>query len=311
LAENRQMQKNDQGPDATRLQQAIERQLGDLMGEALAPALYLVATPIGNLADVTLRALAILTQAGLVYCEDTRHSRHLLEHYGISRRLKSYHEHNAEQERPRILAELEAGRSVALMSDAGTPLISDPGFKLVREALEAGIAVRSVPGSSAPLVALTSSGLPPHSFLFAGFLPVKSTGRRARLAELKAIPATLIFFEAPSRLAESLSDMADVLGATRIAAVARELTKRHEEVRRGTVAELAAWAAEGGHRGELVVLVAPATTRDVGDNEIRDQLGPALSSMSVRDASKTIADELGVPKSRVYDLAVRMKRGEA
>ncbi len=311
MAENRQLQKNNTGHEGDSLRQAVARELDALLATPPAPALYLVATPIGHLGDVTLRALAVLTHADLVYCEDTRHSRHLLERYGIARRLRSYHEHNAEQERPRILAELAAGRSVALMSDAGTPLISDPGFKLVRDAIEAGYPVTSLPGPSAPVVALTSSGLPPDTFLFAGFLPAKAAGRRARLAELAATPASLIFFEAPSRLAETLSDMADVLGGTRAGAVARELTKIHEEVRRGSLQELAVWAAAGGTRGEIVVLVAPADAHEVGDDDIRERLEVALSASSVRDASKAVAEALGVPKARVYDLAVRMKRGEA
>jgi len=280
-----------------------------LLGEPLAPGLYLVATPIGNLADITLRALAILQRADVVYCEDTRHSRTLLAHFAISRATRAYHEHNAERERPRVLAELAAGRSVALISDAGTPLISDPGYKLVREAIAAGHRVISLPGASATLAALGSAGLPTDAFLFAGFLPPRQGARRTRLAELKAVPATLVFFEAPSRLADSLADIAAVLGG-REAAVARELTKLHEEVRRGTPAELAQWAAEAAPKGEMVILVGPPPAEEVSDEAIIARLEALLAEMSLRDAAKAAAEELGVPKSRVYDLGLALKRGD-
>ena len=189
--------------------------LSDLIARPLAPALYLVATPIGNLADISLRALSVLARADLIAAEDTRHSKKLLAHFGIAAKLSAYHEHNAERERPRLIARLRAGQSVALVSDAGTPLVSDPGYKLAREALDAGLAVVSIPGPSASLAALTSSGLPTDTFLFAGFLPPKSGPRRARLEGLRAVPATLIFFETGPRLAKSLADMADVLGPAR------------------------------------------------------------------------------------------------
>src|SRR5262245_20113934 len=201
------------------------------MERSLLPGLYLVATPIGNLADISLRALAVLSRADLIAAEDTRHSRKLLSHFGIKGGLIPYHEHNAAKERPRLLARIKAGFSVALISDAGTPLISDPGYKLVREAREAGLHVTSVPGTSASLAALTSSGLPTDAFLFAGFLPVKSGPRRKRLEELKGAPATLIFYESASRLGASLADMVLVFGG-REAAVAKELTKLHESVAR-------------------------------------------------------------------------------
>ncbi|HJZ42272.1 MAG TPA: 16S rRNA (cytidine(1402)-2'-O)-methyltransferase [Hyphomicrobiaceae bacterium] len=280
-----------------------------LLGEPLAPGLYLVATPIGNLADITLRALAILQRADVVYCEDTRHSRTLLAHFAISRATRAYHEHNAERERPRVLAELAAGKAVAVISDAGTPLISDPGYKLVREAIAAGHRVISLPGASATLAALGSAGLPTDAFLFAGFLPPRQGARRTRLAELKAVPATLVFFEAPSRLADSLADIAAVLGG-REAAVARELTKLHEEVRRGTPAELAQWAAEAAPKGEMVILVGPPPAEEVSDEAIIARLEALLAEMSLRDAAKAAAEELGVPKSRVYDLGLALKRGD-
>lgn len=277
------------------------------LGQALPPGLYLVATPIGNLADITLRALAALARADVIYCEDTRHSRTLLAHFSISRPLRTYQEHNAERERPRILAELAAGKSVALVSDAGTPLVSDPGYKLVRDCLGAGHRVTSLPGASAVLAAMASSGLATDTFLFAGFLPAKERARRARLAELTAVPATLVFFEAPSRLAESLADMAATFGE-RGGAVARELTKLHEETRRGTLSVLAEWAVKESPRGEMVVLVGPPLPEMVEDAAIAARIEPLLASMSLSDAARTVADALGVAKGRAYDVGLRLKK---
>jgi 16S rRNA (cytidine1402-2'-O)-methyltransferase len=292
---------------------SVAARAADLLRALLAappePGLYLVATPIGNLADITLRAVATLARADVLYCEDTRHSRTLLSHFAISRPTRAYHEHNAEAERPRVLAELAAGKSVAVISDAGTPLISDPGYKLVRAAVAAGHRVVSLPGASATLAALGSAGLPTDAFLFAGFLPPRQGARRTRLAELKAVPATLVFFEAPSRLADSLADIAAVLGR-REAAVARELTKLHEEVRLGTPAELAQWAAEAVPRGEMVILVGPPAAEEVTDAAIAARLEVLLADMSLRDAAKAVAEELGVPKSRAYDLGLALKRGD-
>jgi 16S rRNA (cytidine1402-2'-O)-methyltransferase len=281
--------------------------LDGLMAQNLAPGLYLVATPIGNLADITLRALAVLAQADSLYCEDTRHSRTLLAHYAIGRSLRPYHEHNAERERPRILAELAAGKSVALISDAGTPLVSDPGYKLVRECLAEGHRATSLPGASALLAAIASAGLATDTFLFAGFLPARQGPRRERLDELRAVPATLVFFEAPSRLAESLADIATVLGP-REAAVARELTKLHEEVRRGTPAELANWAEENTPKGEMVILVGPPAPQAVTEEAIAEKLAPLLGEMSLSDAAKAVADALGVAKGRAYDVGLALKK---
>ncbi len=278
-----------------------------LLSGSLPAGLYVVATPIGNLADITLRALVVLAQADLIYCEDTRHSRTLLSHFSIARPTRPYHEHNATRERPRVLADLAAGKSVALISDAGTPLISDPGYKLVREAIAEGFPVTAIPGPSAPLAALVSAGLATDAFLFAGFLPPKRGARQARLEELKAVPATLVFFEAPSRLAESLGDIASVLGA-REAAVARELTKLHEEVRRGTPAELAQWAAGSPPRGEMVIVVGPPLVAPVTDEAISARLEPLLAEMSLSDAARTVAQDLGVPRGRAYDLALALQR---
>ena len=196
-----------------RLLQRAEAALADELERPLAPGLYLVATPIGNLADISLRALAVLARADLIAAEDTRHSRKLLSHFGIKGELTPYHEHNAAKERPRLLARIKAGFSVALISDAGTPLISDPGYKLVREALEEELTVVSVPGASAALAALTSAGLPTDTFLFAGFLPPKGGARRKRLEELKPVPATLIFYETALRLSATLADMSEMFGA--------------------------------------------------------------------------------------------------
>lgn len=278
-----------------------------LLAQALPAGLYLVATPIGNLGDITLRALAALARADVLYCEDTRRSGMLLAHFSIARTLRPYHEHNAERERPRVLAELDAGKSVALISDAGTPLVSDPGYKLVREALGAGHRVLSLPGPSALLAALAGAGLATDTFLFAGFLPARQGARRARLAQLQAVPATLVFFEAPSRLADCLADIGLVLGP-RAAAVARELTKLYEEVRRGAPAELAEWAIAARPRGEIAVLVGPPVAGAVTDEAIAAKLTPMLSVMSLSDAARAAADDLGVAKARVYDIGIALKR---
>ncbi len=273
----------------------------------LAPGLYVVSTPIGNLGDITLRALAVLARADAVLCEDTRHSRTLLSHFGIGTPARPYHEHNAAKERPRVLADLAAGQRVALISDAGTPLVSDPGWKLVREAIDAGHRVEALPGASASLAALAVAGLPTDAFLFAGFLPPKSAGRRTRIAELAAVPATLVFFEAPSRVAETLADLAAVLGP-RPAALARELTKLHEEVRRAPLDRLAADLDRVTLKGEAVVLVGPPQQGEVSESDIAVRLAAALEQMSLRDAAKVVADALGVPKSRVYDLGLRLRK---
>jgi 16S rRNA (cytidine1402-2'-O)-methyltransferase len=293
---------------AARVVPRVEAEAARLLASPLAPGLHLVATPIGHLGDITLRALAVLARADLVYCEDTRHSRTLLAHYGIGTPTRPYHEHNAEAERPRVLAALAAGRRVALISDAGTPLVSDPGFKLVRACLAEGYRVESVPGPSAVLAALSSSGLPTDAFLFAGFLPPRSAARRARIAELAAVPATLILFEAPSRVAASLADLAARLGADRPGALARELTKLHEEVRRGSLGELAAAAAENAPKGEVVLLVGPPHRPEASDEAILDRLSAALATLSLRDAAQAVAEAMGVPRSRVYDLGLRLRR---
>ncbi len=272
------------------------------------PALYLVATPIGNLADITLRALETLAAADIVACEDTRVSRVLLERYGIRRRTTAYHDHNAAEAGPRLIAALEAGQSVVLISDAGTPLVSDPGFRLVGEALEKGIRVVPVPGPSAALAALTASGLPSDTFLFAGFPPVKSGQLRSRLEGLKSVPATLIFFESPRRLAETLAVMAEVLGGERQAAVGRELTKTFEETRTGTVAALAEhYAAADTPKGEIVVCVGPPLAETEGPADIDRLLLSLAGEMPTSKAASEAAKMIGQPKQALYRRLLELK----
>jgi len=276
--------------------------------EPIAPGLHVVATPIGNLRDISLRALSTLAAAEAVIAEDTRVTKTLLAHYGIATPLIAYHEHNAHQVRPQLLARLSEGAALALVSDAGTPLVSDPGFKLVAEAVGAGIAVTSVPGASAVLAALVVAGLPTDRFFFEGFLPNKSAARRARLAELAAIPGTLVFFESARRVAETLADCAAVLGA-REAAVARELTKHFESVKRGPLPDLAREIGEGEPlRGEIVVLVGPPgdDAAEVSDASLDERLRAAMTKNSVKDAAAIVAGETGQPRRRVYARALQL-----
>jgi 16S rRNA (cytidine1402-2'-O)-methyltransferase len=276
-----------------------------------APGLYVVATPIGNLRDISLRALDLLGAAAVVVCEDTRVTEKLMSRYGLKAQRLPYHEHNAEQMRPLLLEKLKAGAVVALVSDAGTPLISDPGFKLVRAAVAEGIAVTSLPGPSATLTALVLSGLPSDRFFFQGFLPPKETGRRRVLAEIAPLRATLIVFETGPRLAASLADMAAVLGGDRPAAVTRELTKLYEEVRRGSLAELAAhYAAAGGPKGEIVIVIggAPAQGEALSEDDLDAALETALATMSVKDASTAVAAATGLPRRDVYQRALTLGR---
>ena len=297
----------DRSEPGERLATRVVAELQRRLAEPLSGGLYVVATPIGNLGDITLRALAVLSRADVICCEDTRHSRTLLAHFAIDRPLRAYHEHNADAERPRILAKLAEGRVVALISDAGTPLVSDPGFRLVRDCIEAGHSVTSLPGASSVMNAVTLAGLPTDQFHFAGFLPSREGQRRTRLAELGAIPATLVLFEAPNRLAASMADIVGVLGGGRQVAVARELTKRFEEVRRGTAAELAAWAAEEPARGEIVILVAPPTSHEATDVEIEAALAALVPEMGLKEAVKAVAGRLSVPRSRAYDIGLKLK----
>jgi 16S rRNA (cytidine1402-2'-O)-methyltransferase len=273
----------------------------------LEAGLYVVATPIGNLRDITLRALDILAAVDRVYAEDTRVALKLLDAYGLKPRLAAYHEHNAEAVRDLILSALGRGERVALISDAGTPLVSDPGFKLVRAAIEAGHRVFPVPGASALLAGLVVSGLPTDRFLFAGFMPAKQGARRTALAGLADADASLIFFETGPRLAESLADMAHALGA-RPAAIARELTKLFEEVRRGPLDQLAAHYAEAGApKGEIVIVVGGAPARADVSDEALDVFLLRVLSRGVKEAAAEAAHELGVPRKRAYARALALK----
>jgi 16S rRNA (cytidine1402-2'-O)-methyltransferase len=276
----------------------------------LAAGLHLVATPIGNLRDITLRALETLAAADAIACEDSRVTRKLLDHYGIATPLTPYHEHNAVAARPKLLARLAAGEAIALVSDAGTPLISDPGFKLVRAVWEAGLPVSAVPGPSAALAALAVAGLPTDRFFFEGFLPPKDGARRTRIAELARIPATLILYESGPRVGRALHALAEGLGP-RQAAVCRELTKLHEEVRRGDLNELAAhYAGDAETRGEFVIVVAPpeqlAEPMDI-DMLLRDALG----RLSVKEAVAEIAAVTGQPRREVYQRALALSKNIA
>lgn len=277
-----------------------------------APGLYVVATPIGNVRDVTLRAMDVLGAADLVCCEDTRVTGKLMALLGLSARLTAYHEHNETRVQPMIVERIKAGAAVALVSDAGMPLVSDPGWRLVRACIDAGLPVTTVPGASASLAALALSGLPCDRFLFAGFLPPKAAARRTALAELAAVPASLIFYESPRRLAEVLADMRDVLGP-RPAAVARELTKLFEEVRRDPLDALAAHYAEAGPpKGEVVVVVgppgeAPAPAQEDVDARLRER----LACESLRDAVDAVTAATGLPRREVYRRAVALGRGAA
>jgi 16S rRNA (cytidine1402-2'-O)-methyltransferase len=275
-----------------------------------APGLYLVATPIGHLGDITLRALEVLGGADVIACEDTRVTHRLAERYGITTPLTPYHEHNAAEARPKLLARLAQGEVVALVSDAGTPLISDPGYKLVREAQAAGHAVTAVPGASSVLTALSVAGLPTDRFFFEGFLPAKQVARQKRIAALAAIPATLVLFESGARIAAALADLTDGLGA-RPVAICRELTKLHEEVRRGELAQLAHDYAEGAEtRGEFVIVIAPPRESEAQSEDVDALLRNALARVSVKDAVGEVALATGRPRREVYQRALALTKGD-
>jgi 16S rRNA (cytidine1402-2'-O)-methyltransferase len=273
-----------------------------------APGLHVVATPIGNLGDVTLRALKTLAGADLIACEDTRVTRKLLDRFVIGTPLTPYHDHNAAKARPMLLRRLAEGAAIALVSDAGTPLVSDPGFKLVRAAQEAGHPVTALPGASATLAALTVAGLPTDQFFFAGFLPPKQAARRARIAELGRIPATLVLFETGPRLAAMLADLAAGLGP-REATICRELTKLHEEVRRGELAALAQELSGNEPRGEIVVVVAPPpAAAQPSASETDTLLRAALARVSLKDAVGEVADVTGMPRRELYQRALLLAK---
>lgn len=275
----------------------------------LAPGLYLVATPIGNARDITLRALDVLAGADVLAAEDTRSLRRLLDIHGVAlgnRPLIAYHDHNTDKARPRLLDEIAQGRSVAYASEAGTPLISDPGFDLVRAAREAGLPVTSAPGAVAAITALSIAGLPTDRFFFAGFLPATASARKSALRDLAPVAATLVLYESPRRLAALLTEACDLLGADRPAAVCRELTKKFEEIRRDTLQALAAHYAETPPKGEVVVLIGKGDSPKLNEMDLETEVRGALQRMSVRDAADDVSGRLGLKRRVVYQLAMRI-----
>jgi 16S rRNA (cytidine1402-2'-O)-methyltransferase len=274
---------------------------------SLDAALYIVSTPIGNLRDVTLRALDILAAVNKIYAEDTRVARKLLDAHGLKAKTTAYHDHSTDNVRADIVAALDRGESIALISDAGTPLVSDPGYKLARAVIDAGHRIVPVPGASAVLAAVVASGLPSDRFLFAGFLPTKEAARRSTLTELAQIPATLIVYETGPRLAASLAAMAETLGP-RDAVVARELTKLFEEIRRAPLAELAEhYRTQAVPRGEIVVVVAPPAPPDEIGDEALAAFVATLSALTAKDAAERAAAELGVPRKRAYAVVLSLR----
>ncbi|HRO14457.1 MAG TPA: 16S rRNA (cytidine(1402)-2'-O)-methyltransferase [Paracoccus sp. (in: a-proteobacteria)] len=290
------------GTDARPLDARIE-------APALDPGLYLVATPIGTARDITLRALDVLNAADLLAAEDTRNLRHLLAIHGVplrGRRIIAYHDHNADRQRPAILAALGEGRSMAYCSDAGTPLVADPGFRLARDAAEAGARVHAVPGASALLAALTVAGQPSDRFLFAGFPPAQGGARRRWLAGVAAVDASAVLFESPRRVRELLTDLCEI-DPNREISVCRELTKKFEEVLRGTVAELREAIPPEGLRGEVVVVMGPPAAAGADAADVQAALAQRLGHMSVRDAAAEVAGALGLPRKDVYRMALAMQ----
>jgi len=280
---------------------------GGVPGEQEPPGLYVVASPIGNARDITLRALDALKFCDLIAAEDTRVTAKLLAIHGVSKPLIAYNDHNAARERPKLLRRLREGVRIVLISDAGTPLISDPGYKVVREALQEGIAVHAIPGASAVLAALTLAGLPTDRFLFAGFLPSKGGERRTTLEELRAIPATLVFFESPHRIAESLAAMHEILG-NRSAAVARELTKLHEEICRGDLRSLAdEFARREQVKGEITIVVGPPAKAAPDFRRADALLSDAMAHMPLSAAADLVARALDLPKRALYERALALK----
>ncbi len=276
--------------------------------ESLKAGLYLVATPIGNAADLSLRALDVLSRASVIACEDTRRTGKLLALHGISASLTPYHEHNAARARPKLLDRIGAGQSVALVSDAGTPTISDPGYKLVRACIEAELALSAVPGPNAGLTALILSGLPTDKFMFTGFLPPRAGPRGRELEKLRQVPGSLIFQESPRRLAGALAQMLEILG-DRPAVVGRELTKLHEEVRRGSLSQLAShYAGAGPPKGETVIVVAPPGAREITADALDDLIRQLRPGLGLRDAAREIADQTGLSRRQVYNRALELEK---
>ena len=304
------------GPDPDQLCESYDKILVRTMPareQTLNPksGLYVTATPIGNLQDITLRALDILKSVDLILCEDTRVSAKLARHYGLSTPLKACHEHNAERMRPDIIRQIAEGAAIALISDAGTPLISDPGYKLVRGVQEAGLPVITIPGPSALTAALSISGIATDRVFFAGFLPNRKAARRNALQDLKAIDATLVFYESPARLTKSLADMLDILG-NREAAIARELTKRFEEVRRAPVSSLIDYySGPKPPKGEIVILIDRERTTSPPDHDLDALLSDAFHAQSLRDAVDEVATMTGLPRKEIYTRALMLKeKGE-
>jgi 16S rRNA (cytidine1402-2'-O)-methyltransferase len=279
------------------------------MSGPLAPGLYLAATPIGAARDITLRALDLLRDAVVIAAEDTRTARKLMEIHGVplnGRRLVACHDHSGEGVIDGLVEQIAKGASVVYVSEAGTPLVSDPGFTLARAAIARGLPVTAAPGASAVLAALAVAGLPADRFLFAGFLPSTQAARRTAIAELASVPATLVLYESPKRVNSLLTDLCEVLG-DRSAALCRELTKRFEEVRRGPLSELAAGTEGQEVRGEVVVVVDRGGAREVTEEDIRARLAEAMGTMRLKDAATAVAGALGLPRQRVYQLALGMK----
>ena len=276
----------------------------------LAGGLYFVATPIGTARDITLRALDVLASADVIAAEDTRSLRRLLEIHGVplnGRQVLTYHDHSGTGARGKLLTLLSEGKSVAYASEAGTPLIADPGYHLAKEAADAGHLVTTAPGASAVISALTLGGLPTDAFFFAGFLPNAKAARRGKLDALREIPGTLVFYESPKRLGDMLKDAAKILGETRQAAVCREITKKFEEVKRGPLAELVEAISGTNIKGEIVVLIDRASAQDLAQDDIEASLIKALETMSVRDAAETVAQATGQNKRKIYKLALELK----
>ncbi|WP_371229314.1 16S rRNA (cytidine(1402)-2'-O)-methyltransferase [Roseovarius sp. 2305UL8-3] len=276
----------------------------------LSPGLYLIATPIGTARDITLRALDLLRDADMLLAEDTRSLRKLMDIHGVAlqdRSIVAYHDHNGARVRPRILAALAAGQSVVYASEAGTPMVADPGFDLARAAVAEGHKLISAPGPSAVITALTLSGLPTDQFHFSGFLPNASSRRKSALGTLAQVPGTLVFYESPKRLAAMLRDAATTLGVDREAVICRELTKKFEEVLRGSLSDLAERIAEKPPKGEIVVLIGSAPERIVNAETLESSLRKALSTHSVRDAADLVSADLGVARRKVYQLALKLE----
>ncbi len=295
-------------PDTIRRAQKEQSQnAAQIQLSPLAPGLYIVATPIGNLRDITLRALDILASVDLVLAEDTRRARILLGAYNLKASVSAYHDHNVAKKLPSVIKHISQGKSVALISDAGTPLVNDPGYKLVRACIEEKLPIFAAPGASAVLAGLVSSGLPPDKFLFAGFLPPKPTARRLALRSVASVPASLIYFETAKRIEACLVDMQMVFGDRQIV-IARELTKKFEEILRGSISELIVCVKETPLRGEIVVVVAPPSTQEKWDeNAVRAALLPLLKTEGVKRAAATIAEKSGHRKREIYNMALKLK----